>query len=437
MFKKNSTLSILTRGILCLILSIFIGFATPGFSTVFAETNTNVQILDQGRWAPNTYKAIQNLIDVNGIKSTGYNPNQKPYAVFDWDNTCVFNDTEESLIMYQINHLAYKMTPEEFSAAIRINVPSSDFKEGYENADKEKINIEKIGSDIYSDYKYLYYNYKEFNAGGTKTLAEIQATDQFTDFRAKVWFLYYAVDDTFGYEVSWPWLLYFFQNMTPKELTDLTTKSIDNALGEGIGTVTYTSPATLKGNAGVVSNTFKTGLRITPEITNLMNTLRSNGIDVYICTASLDDVIRSFVSNPRYGYNVPKENVLGMKLENNINGSYKAKIVDRNTWEINGMHGKAVNIRSMLTQKYGADPILICGDSDGDYEMMTELNPKAVLVVNRLKGGNIGTVSKLAAESIGNPNAKYLLQGRDEYTGMWIPSEKTLKFGNTQEMLLK
>ena len=156
MFKKNSTLSILTRGILCLILSIFIGFATPGFSTVFAETNTNVQILDQGRWSPDTYKAIQNLIDVNGIKSTGYNPNKKPYAVFDWDNTCVFNDTEESLIMYQINHLAYKMTPEEFSAAIRINVPSSDFKEGYENADKEKINIEKIGSDIYSDYKYLY-----------------------------------------------------------------------------------------------------------------------------------------------------------------------------------------------------------------------------------------------------------------------------------------
>ena len=168
-----------------------------------------------------------------------------------------------------------------------------------------------------------------------------------------------------------------------------------------------------------------------------MNTLRLNGIDVYICTASLDDVIRSFVSNPRYGYNVPKENVLGMKLENNINGSYKAKIVDRNTWEINGMHGKAVNIRSMLTQKYGADPILICGDSDGDYEMMTELNPKVVLVVNRLKGGNIGKVSKLAAESIGNPNAKYLLQGRDEYTGMWIPSEKTLKFGKTQEMLLK
>ena len=69
------------------------------------------QILTTGKWAPNTYKSMQKLIDDYGIKSPNYNSSKKPYAVFDWDNTCIMNDTEEALYQYQIENLAFKLTP--------------------------------------------------------------------------------------------------------------------------------------------------------------------------------------------------------------------------------------------------------------------------------------------------------------------------------------
>ena len=60
------------------------------------------QILTPGKWAPNTYKSMQKLIDENGVKSPSYNSSKKPYVVFDWDNTAIMNDTEEALYQYQI-----------------------------------------------------------------------------------------------------------------------------------------------------------------------------------------------------------------------------------------------------------------------------------------------------------------------------------------------
>lgn len=39
-------------------------------------------------------KKTTTLIDENGIKSDNYDSNNKPYAVFDWDQTCIFNDTQ-------------------------------------------------------------------------------------------------------------------------------------------------------------------------------------------------------------------------------------------------------------------------------------------------------------------------------------------------------
>lgn len=44
----------------------------------------------------------------------------------------------------------------------------------------------------------------------------------------------------------------------------------------------------------------------------LINTLQANGIDVWIVSASNEEVVRMVVSDPKYGYNVKPENVLGV-----------------------------------------------------------------------------------------------------------------------------
>ena len=54
---------------------------------------------------------------------------------FDWDNTSIINDVEEALLAYQLENLEFKMTPEEFSNTIRINIPKDNFKESCNNAE--------------------------------------------------------------------------------------------------------------------------------------------------------------------------------------------------------------------------------------------------------------------------------------------------------------
>jgi len=42
------------------------------------------------------------------------------------------------------------------------------------------------------------------------------------------------------------------------------------------------------------------------------NALMANGIDVYVITAASEELVRFVASDPKYGYNVPPENVIGV-----------------------------------------------------------------------------------------------------------------------------
>ena len=62
---------------------------------------------------------------------------------------------------------------------------------------------------------------------------------------------------------------------------------------------------------------------------------------------------------------------------------------------------------------------------------------KVGLIINRLRGNDIGKMSKLAAESYGKPNARYLLQGRDDNKGVFVPSQQAYKLGSDTPKTLK
>ncbi|KAM0283108.1 hypothetical protein ACHAQH_002712 [Verticillium albo-atrum] len=46
----------------------------------------------------------------------------------------------------------------------------------------------------------------------------------------------------------------------------------------------------------------------------LYNRLMENGIDVYVMTAASEELVRMVASDPKYGYNVPAENVIGVTM---------------------------------------------------------------------------------------------------------------------------
>lgn len=396
----------------------------------------SVPTLDPGKWAPATYKRIQRLIDENGVKSPNYDPSNKPYAVFDWDQTSIFNDTAEELFRYQIENLLFKMTPEEFAVAIRKDVPLDDFHEDYNNLENQPVNIEKIGADLDDRYRYLYNNYIGFK--GDKSLEEIKKTEEFIDFRGKLAYLYEAIGGTFSANVSYPWVLYMFTGMTSEEVWDIAEKSNDIALGEKLELYTLTSSKALPGKAGVVTGSYKRGLRIAPEMSNLMNVFRENGIDVYVCTASLDDVVRVFANYPKYGYNIPMENVIGMRLEKNPDGTYKTEY--KKGYPQTQQEGKTLAIKQELVYKYGYGPIFVATDSQGDYNMATDFEEtQLVLIINRVRSlsDKITILAKKAIQTMGDPDARYVLQGRNENTGQFLPQEATIRYGKKEAELMR
>ncbi len=413
-----------------LLQSLFAAPALALMTPARAETQSALPF-DAARWAPFNAARIEAVIAQCGKASPGYDAARKPYAVFDWDNTSIMNDCQEALLMYQINKLAFRFTADEFSRVIRQDLPGAPLKQenGYATVDGKAVAVQDLADDIASDYAWL----RAEEAKG-KGLDALRQSAQFQDFRAKLYFMYDAICDAYPIEVGYKWVLYLLANQSPAEVAALAQASNDYGLGDGLQKVKYVSPPELPGKAGVVATTHFHGLRIHEEMRALMHTLRASGFEVYVSTASLDDVVRVFAGHPNYGYGVPPENVIGLRLELE-DGNYLPRY--RRDWHFNWGPGKTVGIRNELAGKKGYGPAIVLGDSDGDAWMLRDFaDTRLGIIVNRLKKGEIGADSQKAAAVIGQADARFVLQGRDERTGIMIPDEKTIKYGQAEKKLL-
>lgn len=354
--------------------------------------------LDEGRWVPENKEILSKLIDDN--------KNQGNYVVFDWDYTSIYQDTQENLFRYQIDNLKFDMTPKEFAKAIRKDIPLDNFAKGYENSKGEKINITKIGNDLDKRYAFLYENYIK---NKKMSLDEIKKTEEFKDFRGKLAFLYEAIGGTFSHDIAYPWVLYLFNGMTKEEVQKLAKEANDYGIGDKLGKYTIESSDKLLGEAGKIVYEYKSGLRTQPEIANLFHEFQKNGIEVYIVSASLEDIVKVFASDKSYGYNLKPENVYGMRLEMNKDkylSQYKKGYPQTQT------KGKVETINKFLKPKHGGkDPILVAGDSGGDENMLTEYKGTKVLLLMKRKG-KLDDVAK---------DKRALIQRRNEQTGLLVP----------------
>lgn len=354
--------------------------------------------LDELRWVPKNREALSKLIDENKNKGN--------YVVFDWDYTSIYQDTQENLFRYQIDNLKFKATPEEFSKAIRKDIPLDNFAKGYENVKGQPINITKIANDLDKRYAFLYENYIK---NQKMSLEKIKATEEFKDFRGKLAFLYEAIGGSFSHDVAYPWVLYLFDNMSVAEVQKLAKEANDFGIGNKLGKYVIESSDKLTGEAGKVSHQYKSGLRVQSETANLFHEFEKNGIKVYIVSASLEDIVKVFANDKSYGYNLSADSVYGMRLE--INGNkYKAEY--KHGYPQTQTKGKVEIINKFLKPKHGGkDPILVAGDSEGDFNMLSEYKGTKILLLMKRKG----KLDNLAKDK------RALIQTRSEETGLFVP----------------
>ena len=415
-----------------------VGCAGTGSSVAGTQATVSQQALKLSPlgWDSFNREQLNNLIATYGNSNPGYNPNKRPYAVFDWDNTTVFLDINEATLIYQLENLIFGATPEQLNKALRMNIPSTDFGKDYNNAAGQPVNIDKIAPDVVESYTWLYNNYKGLK--GNKSLDEVKKSPHYMNFITKVRYMYEAIGGTFDVAVSYPWVTYLYAGMTEAEVGKMTSQTADWQLTQPIESVKWTSPTNPPGKAGVVSVSWKNGLRMVPEMQELYDVLRRSGIDVYVCSASFIGVIREISANPKYGYNNPHHMAYAMELERDTNGRYLPEF--RKGYDQTQGKGKTTTINHFIADKYGYGPVLVAGDSEGDQNMLADYGDMKIgLIINRLRSPKnlVGQQSKMAVDSYGKPDAKYLLQGRDDNKGIFIPNQLHFRLGSKEGQALR
>ena len=398
-----------------------------------ADNDSVENSLDKLNWSERNYEVLNQFIADYGLGGKYYNSKETPYVVLDWDQTCAHLDVEEALLHYQLTHLRFKLNKEQFAGLLNDEIKGvTQLPEAFHN-----IALRDINDDLIEEYNYLYDHYS--GLGGTLSLQEIQATPQYQDFIAKLPFLYdgYCSVDEIGAEYGYPWVLYLLAGHTIAEVKALAKEAISYELANSLSKQVWSTPAQFPTHAGNVSYSFKTGLRVLPEIQNLIETFTRRGIEVFIVSASYKPVVEVFAALGNFGYQVPADHVIGMELA--INGEGVILPQYKSDWVKTFRAGKVEAINRIIKQQLGktGDPLFAAGDSDGDYEMLTQFQGlKLSLIWNRLKGGDIGKLCKQAVEEIESKTPRYILQGRNENIGMAIPSSETILFGKTEAKLL-
>ncbi|KAK2017152.1 phosphorylcholine phosphatase [Colletotrichum eremochloae] len=104
--------------------------------------------------------------------------------------------------------------------------------------------------------------------------------------------------------LCYPWAAQIFSGITLRELKG----HVDDlmALNHTISTTYYED--------GVVTPEEVNPPKLFTGQVELYNKLMANGIDVYIISASSEELVRMVASDPKYGYNVKPENVIGVSL---------------------------------------------------------------------------------------------------------------------------
>ena len=353
-----------------------------------------------------------------------------PLAVFDFDNTCIYNDIMETTFRFQMFNLRYAMDKATFDSFI----PEAA---GKTLADADVLKLSKdygdvvladLAADIEADYAFLYDN---FIGAKKMTLDQLKATPEYKDFTVKLPFLYDGLTDTpeIGAEYSYPWVCFMCVGMTKAEVQALTMDALKEALAAKSEKLTIKTAPELARKAAVASYSFKAGLRITKEVAELMKMMRASGWDVWIVSASFEPVIQAMGALATNGFDVPASRVIGVRLQADAAGKYIGKLSEEPGYALTQRMGKATVIKNFIKKA----PLFVAGDSDGDFEMMTQFpETKLIFIVNRNKGGDIGSLYKEALPGKAKPERSVLLQGRDENSGEWRPFQETIKLGKSE-----
>ncbi|MDU2063597.1 MAG: hypothetical protein E6713_02055 [Sporomusaceae bacterium] len=418
-------------------------------TTPIAAQQLQSGYLQSVNWEPETKATINEFLQKYGKNSPTYHASRRPYATFDFDNTTSIMDVEEQLIIWQLDHLAFAIKPDQLGTILKSGIPDDKLTLTYgaNDGEGEAVTIQAAINDAVNDYRTL-YEAGVVTKAGSEVTTDVKNTFAYQDFRAKMRWLYDAVSETMDTSVSYPWVTYWFTGMTPQEVFNLAYQCDsyygDPAKGQTWTKGKYTTPDGTASEAGTVAVSFKLGITVTPEMKELYRALADNGIDPWVVSASQVDVVKAAVQY----FAIPGVvNVVGMTNKLGADGTY----INQYDYDLHAQTqgvGKSLSIEKVIRPLYnGQGPIFAAMDSQGDFNFCTEFkDTKTVLIMNRQRKDDAALCAAIAEyettqhislqQANDQGDVKYILQGRNETTGQLWPDRQTQFLGKSSKVFL-
>ena len=372
------------------------------------------EYIKRNNWNERNFKAINALIDKYGRQNPTYDVTHKPFAVFDWDNTSIIGDVEETLLAYMVIRLKFKMNPDELFEVISKDVDVDSFNYKYVNLDGKGIDFENLCLDIRDAYEKLYGTFE--GLGGDLSFDIIKETNVYKEFTTKMLFRY---DKASPIENSYCWMSYLLKNYRKDEIGSLCAEANEFFKQIPISRA-YFESFDMESRVGRLKLYYDVGIRVIDEMVDLYHSLEKNGIDVYIVSASFVEIVREFATNISNSYGFDKEKVLGLRLKYDDEGKVLAEI-DKNFPKTQN-EGKVVAIEDFIRNDKVYGPIMVGGDSAGDRNMLCSYEETDLrLIIDRNSPKNIEDLKKRALDG----EVGYYLQARDEKKGIFIRDERS------------
>jgi phosphoglycolate phosphatase-like HAD superfamily hydrolase len=313
-------------------------------------------------WAGTNRADLTRWIDSRGCASGSFDPAHPPIALFDWDNTIIKNDTGDAVTFYALAHDRV-LRPSDWKDTSRfltnpaVEALAAACGEGVAGEPLPTRTNVRCADEIFTIYDAL------------KTTGGADA---------------FAGYDPRTLQPAYAWTAQLLAGHTPDELRALTLAAVDPELSAPPGTV-----QTIGSHRDVTA-----WLRFYEPQRELIAALRSRGYDVWVITASPQNVIEALA--PRVG--VDPSHVIGIRSLI-ANGKLSARlegcgpVADGVDALIPYVEGKRCWVNKVVysdrtphaieRRPDGTRQVFAAGDSDSDAEFVRDATFK--LVIDRHK----------------------------------------------------
>lgn len=404
--------------------------SSPSMASPVMTSDVPPPTLEILKWAPATRRALQTLMDAHGHYAEGYDPTQRPYAVIDWDESAIAGNVQETLFHYMLDHFSFLLPAAQFQHLLDTGMGETPLPAPFRNMAGHTISFSGLRQDILEDYQALAAHYG--HRPHPLPREELMEDAALLAFRARMALYHQALRAAQGEEAAQKMLVRLLAGQTIQDGVALTRAANEDALGQSIGQSTWKSPASRAGRTGPVSVTITQGLRLTPEMADLFQILQEQGIDPVICTSSLEDSVAIFATSAEYGYNLPREHILGARLAHH-KGVYSASEDSSSPFPFGA--GKTALLRAHMAHRK-KPPLLVFAGEDSSADLLSAF-PETPLccLINRKYPAAMQPFLQKALNQRGTVTPRYVLQGRDENTGEWRPDEASIFLGETTPRL--